>query len=570
MSPSTLSSLTLAVGASPLAALAVKASLAMAVALLLIRGARGASAALRHAVAAASFVVLLLLPLTALLAPARVIRVDVDAPGVRGAEAPPKTEVARGPAHAAAAATDTREASSWRIDPRQVAAGVYATGAMLVGAALLRGLWRVRRIRRQAQVSVPGTLLANGMARAEAGRAGIEVAFSPELPVPITLGWQHPVILLPAEAAAWDEAALRRAVRHELEHIMRADSATQILSRLAVALYWPHPFAWMLWSRLRLEAERACDDAVIRSQGEAVPYAEQLVALARRVGDAQPVPVLAMATRSNLGLRVEAILDGKRRRGARSRLASVTVGALALALLWAIAPVRVMARVVEPPPVPENADRSDDDAKDDEGKDSRDVALLEAAEKGALAKMQKLLDEGARADAAISGDGSPLIAAARAGRLDAIKLLIASGAKVNRGVGGDGSPLIMAAKEGHLEAVRLLLDEGADIDLGVRGDGNALIMAAGAGRLDVMRLLLDRGASIEKIVPGDENPLIHASEAGEAAAVRLLLDRGADVHARAWAGTGNDRGEWRTALKMARRNGHQAVVRILLEAGARE
>jgi beta-lactamase regulating signal transducer with metallopeptidase domain/ankyrin repeat protein len=570
MSASTLSSLVFAVGASTLATLVVKATLTLAFALLLIRLARGASASLRHAVAAAGFAILLLLPLAALFAPARVIR--VDAPAVTAARRPAPAEVPL-PTALVARPRETGATAPRAIDPLRAAAGVYLVGAVLVSASLFTGISRIRRIRRRAEVSVAGTLLANGMARAEAGRTGIEVAFSPELPVPITLGWPHPVILLPAEAAAWDEAALKRAVRHELEHIVRADWATQVVSRLALAVYWPHPLAWMLWSRLRLEAERACDDAVIRSRGEAVPYAEQLVTLARRVGDAQPIPALSMATRSNLGLRVEAILDGRRRRGARSRLSALTVGGLALALAWAIAPVQVMARAVEPPPratePPDHDDAADPD-DDDDKKDSRDVALLEAAEKGAIAKMRRLLDQGARADAVIQGDGSPLIAAARAGRLDAMKLLIGAGANVNRGVSGDGSPLIMAANEGYVEAVRLLLDQGADIDLGVPGDGNALIMAAGAGEVEVMRLLLDRGASIEMIVPGDENPLIKASESGEAGAVRLLLERGANVNARAWAETNTGRGEWRTPLKMARRKGHQDVVRILVEAGARE
>jgi ankyrin repeat protein len=97
-------------------------------------------------------------------------------------------------------------------------------------------------------------------------------------------------------------------------------------------------------------------------------------------------------------------------------------------------------------------------------------------------------------------------------------------------------------------------------------------MAAGAGHLDVVRLLVEKGAGIEKVVPGDENPLIHASEGGEAEVVRFLLGKGADVNARVWAdgGPGQRRGEWRTALSMARRGGHEEVVRILLAAGARE
>ena len=134
-----------------------------------------------------------------------------------------------------------------------------------------------------------------------------------------------------------------------------------------------------------------------------------------------------------------------------------------------------------------------DDADEDDGDLSPDMLLLAAAERGNVTRMRELLDRGANADAAISGDGSPLIAASKAGRLEAMAFLIDSGANVNRGVAGDGNPLLNAAREGHLEAVTLLLDRGADIDRGVPGDGNALIMAAGAGHLEVVRYLLEQG-----------------------------------------------------------------------------
>ena len=394
---------------------------------------------------------------------------------------------------------------------------------------------------------------------------GIEVAVSTELAVPITFGWAHPVILLPAETLEWERPELGRAIRHELEHIARGDWATHILSQVALALYWPHPFAWMLWRRLRLEAERACDDAVIRSQGQAEPYAEQLVSLARRLRGRGVVPALSMATRSDLGLRVDAILDDRLRRAPRSRSTALIAVVAGLACVQAIAPIRVVGAPVTAQEKPEVSGDEDEEA------DSLDMALLEAAEKGDLRKMRRLLDQGARAGAVIDGDGSPLIAAARRGRLEAMEMVIEAGADVNRGVGGDGNPLTMAAKGGHLEAVRLLLDRGADIDLGVPGDGNALIMSAGAGKIEVVRFLVDRVAALEKVVRGDENPLIHASEGGQAEVVRFLLARGADVNARVWTGGPDEgRGEWRTALVMARRNGHEEVVRLLLAAGARE
>jgi len=549
--------LVVAAGTNAVGALAIKATLALLSALLLIRLARGASASLRHLLAAATFGVLLLLPLAAMLVPARVI--TVPPPAVPAAESDSLPAVP----FAGRASTAASPWATWRLpSAAELALGFYLSGVAYLATSLLVGIVRLHRVRGRAEVSVAGTRLANTAARQEGLPGGIEVAVTDELAVPITFGWAHPVLLLPAETADWDEQEMGRAIRHEVEHIARGDWATHVVSKAALALYWPHPFAWVLWRRLRLEAERACDDAVIRSHGQAETYAEQLVALARRLRGRGSVPALSMATRSNLGLRVDAILDGRLRRAPRSRLASLLVGGAAVAAVLAIAPFRVLGAAV---PV------DDEPLEFREGR-RLDEALLEAAEEGDLARMRRLIDQGARADAAIHGDGSPLIAAARRGRLDAIEILIAAGANVNRGVGGDGNALINAAREGHLEAVRLLLEKGADIDAGVPGDGNALIMAAGAGQIDVVRFLLDQGAALEKVVPGDENPLIHACEGGQAEVVRLLIERGANVNARVRAGRqfGGRGGEWRTPLSMARRHGHDDVVRILRAAGARE
>jgi beta-lactamase regulating signal transducer with metallopeptidase domain len=559
-----------AASGNPIAAVALKATAAMLAALLLIRAARRGSASLRHLLAAVGFGVLLLLPLAAALAPARLITVRPPA-----AAAPAKTQPAVGRAGSAvpgpaatATATRGRFPGVRLVD---VAYGIYLMGAAGLVASLLTGIWRLRGVCRRAEVSVQGTRLANETARQLGLPGGIEVALSSELAVPMTFGWTHPVILLPQETADWGPAELARALRHELEHIARGDWAIQVVSHAALALYWPHPMAWALWARLRLEAERACDDAVIRAEGQAESYAEQLVSLARRLRGRGVVPALSMATRSNLGLRVDAILDGRQHRGPRSRLTALLGAAGAVACLLTIAPLRVVAATVTPVDDLTSRDDHDDDGHDDEG-DPLDVALLQAAERGNLVRMRTLLDRGAKAGAVLDGDGTPLIAAARQGRLAALQLLLDAGADVNRGVDGDGNALTMAAKGGHLDAVRLLLDRGANIDLGVEGDGNPLIMAAGDGQLDVVRFLLDKGAQVEKVVLGDENPLIHASEGGHADVVRLLLERGANVNARVWSDSGprGAKGEWRTALLMARRNGHEDVVRILRAAGARE
>jgi bla regulator protein blaR1 len=542
--------------------LIVKATLILFAALALLRVSRRASASLRHRLAAATFGVLLLLPLVAVFAPQRVVTVNADVPAAITASHPGPLPAERGEG-----GQRPGEGSRTPIHWAAIALDVYIAGAALFALSLLGGIIRLHRLRANADVSVSGTKLAMEIASREGVRKPIEVMITGELAVPMTFGASHPTILLPAESADWDDVAMRRAIRHELEHIERGDWMTQILSRLACALYWPHPLVWALWQRLRLEAERACDDAVIRSDSAAEAYAEQLVTLARRIMGHGRVPALAMATRSNLGRRVEAILDRGLVRGRIGRMTSASVVVLALAVLIGVAPLRVMGAAAE-------------DDRDvirryptERESDPRDVALMKVAYTGDVESMRRLISAGANADAAIQGDGSPLMAAAQSGHVGAIELLIEEGADVNRGVRGDGNPLIAAARGGHVEAVRVLLDRGADIDRGVEGDGNALIAAAAHGNVDVVRFLLDRGADIERVIPGDENALIKACESGQLAAAQLLVQRGANVNARIWVDYGQGvrtEGEWRTPLKMARRHGAEEIVQLLLRNGARE
>ncbi len=80
---------------------------------------------------------------------------------------------------------------------------------------------------------------------------------------PLTYGALQPRILLPADARTWADGDLRRALVHEIEHVHRGDWLTQVLARTVCAAYWFHPLAWSAWRQLSLEAERACDDAVL-------------------------------------------------------------------------------------------------------------------------------------------------------------------------------------------------------------------------------------------------------------------------------------------------------------------
>ena len=543
-----------------------------------------AQASLRHLVFATTFAALLSLPLVVLVIPefpvefasateattqpqatsTAVISTAVVEPGSTG----PVTPASASPFTGSMPSVGTILLVAW------------IGGATFLMLSLLLDLMRVRHTRRHG--------LPSEKLRGLIDRLGVDARIRPvdlllheRIQAPVTFGFFRPVIMLPTNAEDWSEADLRRALVHEIEHIRRADWVTQIAARIACAFYWFHPFVWISWRRLCLEAERSCDDAVVQTAGHE-EYAEQLVTLSRQLSAGTAQPMLGMAKRSDLANRVASLLDVTRSRG-RAGFAAAALAALAGAfIVIPIGSLRAVAQVAPKAPAAEKQvliDKIDrrndpgDDDDDDRGMNRLDIALFKAAERNRPEQVKQLLDQGANVNAVIPGDGSPLIAAAREGHLEMVRVLLDRGAKPNIGVSGDGNAITNAAREGFSDIVMLLLERGADINAGTEGDGNALIMASGSGYSNIVSLLLELGADIHKVVPGDENAIIKACESGQLEIVKLLVSKGADINSsvRVERGKGLESvTEVRTPLSVARKNGHAAIVEYLLSAGAKQ
>jgi beta-lactamase regulating signal transducer with metallopeptidase domain len=558
------------VSCSPELLLLAKATLFLLLALAAASFAARHRASTRHLIWTAVFAALLALPLIARFAPSATLEVPIpvvantfltivplDSSGQPLGDRPAL------PAFTPPPAEPTSTLPSWPTILR----AIWIAGIAIFLVPLLLDLWRLQRLRRNA---LPWRAAQHRVPQ------GIQLLLHENLDTPLTCGIFHPAVILPATARDWPEAELRCALTHELEHVRRRDWPIHLATRAIAALYWFHPLAWTAWRRLGLEAERACDDAVIQNE-ESTTYADQLVSLAERMNTTNTQPALAMAHRGDLATRVSALLDRTQQRGRATRLAAVTAAAAAVIAIVGLAPLTAVAQpqLPSPNPQPNAQPRPQAVPRPAKAQGTRpsalDRALYEASEEGSLTDIGALINAGANVNALVHGDGTPLLGASRKGHLDAVRFLLDRGADPNLGIGGDGNPLLTAAGDGHLEVVKLLLDRGANPDAAVPGDGNALITAAQNGHLAILGMLLDRGASIDLVVPGDENALMQASENGHLTAVRYLVSRGANVNAKVWVEERDDRpGEWRTALNRAQKNGHTAVVEYLKSTGARE
>ena len=136
------------------------------------------------------------------------------------------------------------------------------------------------------------------------GRLKIKV--SAALNGPVTWGTLYPVILLPGNCDQWSPLEKEMVLRHELGHIQRADWLAQLLGQLVAVLYWPVPGMAKALRSLSLEAEQACDDAVLADGVTPADYA----ALLLRQAKVNTLPAsVALGKPSELAQRIRHIVN---------------------------------------------------------------------------------------------------------------------------------------------------------------------------------------------------------------------------------------------------------------------
>src|SRR5262249_1013000 len=232
------------------------------------------------------------------------------------------------------------ESASWALPSwMTIFRTVWLFGSYLLLALLAVDLRRLYRIRRDGLPWLERRELVRSLATQCGVRRKAEVLLHEGIPGPLTFGIWRPAILLPAEACEWNEADLRRAMIHELEHVRRGDWAIQLAARATCIFYWFHPLVWVAFRRLSLEAEHAADDAVVRG-AEHTEYAEQLILLAGRLSKAQTQAALGMANRSDLSVRISALLDGSLRRGRAGWRPTAGTLSVAFLVVLTLAPLR--------------------------------------------------------------------------------------------------------------------------------------------------------------------------------------------------------------------------------------
>ena len=124
------------------------------------------------------------------------------------------------------------------------------------------------------------------------------------------------------------------------------------------------------------------------------------------------------------------------------------------------------------------------------------------------------------------------------------------------------TPLIYAIQKGNIDVSLALLKNGADPSQGDNIGNTPLLQAAHFGQKQLLLILLDWGGPhlIENANLRLTTPLMRASQEGHEDVVRLLLEKGAQVN--------RVNSEQMSALMLAAQRGHASTIKLLIKFGA--
>jgi len=178
-----------------------------------------------------------------------------------------------------------------------------------------------------------------------------------------------------------------------------------------------------------------------------------------------------------------------------------------------------------------------------------DARLHEAARRGDVAMIRKLLDIGVPVDIADREQRTALALASAHGHAQAVRFLLDAGAEASGKDGSGMTALDYAVSASHPEVAALL------------GARDLLIDASAAGRTDRVAELLAVGVDVNAKDESGRTALMIASQRGRIETLSVLLEASVALNVQREQ-------DGRTALMMAVEQGHTEAVRMLLDAGA--
>ena len=189
--------------------------------------------------------------------------------------------------------------------------------------------------------------------------------------------------------------------------------------------------------------------------------------------------------------------------------------------------------------------------------------LVDAAERGDVAAVRQLLDDGADVNERDARGRTAVTAAALGDEVEIAKVLIDAGADVDLQDSDRNNPLLVTGETGSVAMLREVLRADPNLGATNRYGGIAIIPASDRGHVDLVRALLGTEIDVDHVNNLGWTALLEAvilGDGGEAHTeiVRMLVEAGADTSIADREGV--------TALEHARERGYREMVQVLERA----
>jgi TonB family protein len=159
---------------------------------------------------------------------------------------------------------------------------LWLAGIVALSLRALGGWYLAQSLQHRDTLALQADLLqrCHDLQRRLAVASPVRFLLSRRIDVPMVIGWLRPVILIPVSAmAGLAPQQLDALILHELAHIRRLDTVTNILLVAVETVLFYHPAVWWVSRQVRTEREHCCDDFAVSTCGDVELYVEALASL---------------------------------------------------------------------------------------------------------------------------------------------------------------------------------------------------------------------------------------------------------------------------------------------------
>lgn len=209
---------------------------------------------------------------------------------------------------------------------------LYSLGLTFMVFRFLVNIGKVRALRTQG-IAIPAQEWADFVAKWQARfniASPVQLFLSNRISVPMMMGAVKPMILLPiATINHLSTEQVEAILLHELAHIRRHDYIVNMLQTIGETLLFFNPFVWLISSVIRKEREHCCDDQVVESAADPLPYARALAILESNRHESN-LAIAATGNNNQLFNRIKRIMEMKKSNLTNSQLTIIVVAILAI------------------------------------------------------------------------------------------------------------------------------------------------------------------------------------------------------------------------------------------------